>query len=377
MEAPNEEPQPREGVLDVPKDRVGYIKQEQLRSIQKLCQRSMKIGRIPTADDGKDVEPALVRLDQFLRWLSTNIDITPELKAATKIDQALRLIFADPRFFFEESVKTRAEELYNRWESQNWGRGELEAEASSDSDTGTNAPSNPGEHRTNSANAANRVILGSIIRPPPANHAIFGVNGIMHGTVQKKTGNRKDFILDNHYQKRDAKVFGHNNLTPGDWRPMQLVTLFNGAHGVKQGGISGNSETGAYSIVISGQYHDLDQDNGEVVYYSGLQSHENEDPNRPGDSSRATQALRASLRSGRPVRVLRASKGKSRWAPMEGYRYDGLYRVVSEDTPLNKKGGMYERFKLVRQSNQPDLEGLRARPTPREVEDMRYIHAGY
>lgn len=96
-------------------------------------------------------------------------------------------------------------------------------------------------------------------------------------------------------------------------KALQLVALFNGAHGTKQARIAGNSGTGAYSIVVSGQYHDLDQDHGDVLYYSGSRSHDNEDPERPGESSRATLALKASWHSGRLVRVLRASGGMSRW----------------------------------------------------------------
>ena len=74
----------------------------------------------------------------------------------------------------------------------------------------------------------------------------------MHGVVLKISSRRRDYILDSRYPKRDAKVFGHNGLDVGQWWPMQIVALFNGAHGSKIGGISGNSQTGAYSIVTSG-----------------------------------------------------------------------------------------------------------------------------
>lgn len=45
----------------------------------------------------------------------------------------------------------------------------------------------------------------------------------------------------------------------------RMVALFCGAHGATQGGIYGNRETGAYSVVISGEYDDLDQDYGNVL----------------------------------------------------------------------------------------------------------------
>ena len=34
------------------------------------------------------------------------------------------------------------------------------------------------------------------------------------------------------------------------------------------------------------------------------------------------------MENARPVRVIRGSKAKGIWAPVTGFRYDGLYRVV-------------------------------------------------
>lgn len=89
---------------------------------------------------------------------------------------------------------------------------------------------------------------------------------------------------------------------------MQLLALFNGAHGARMGGIAGNAETGAYSVVTAGgPYEELDQDKGDILIYSGSRSHDNTDPKKPFPSSAATLALKASQRLGRPVRVLRAA----------------------------------------------------------------------
>lgn len=51
---------------------------------------------------------------------------------------------------------------------------------------------------------------------------------------------------------RDCRVFGHNGLAVGQWWPLRICALRDGAHGSSQGGIAGNSEVGAWSIVVSG-----------------------------------------------------------------------------------------------------------------------------
>lgn len=117
-------------------------------------------------------------------------------------------------------------------------------------------------------------------------------------------------------------------------------------------------------MVVSGLYDDLDKDYGDSLYYSGSNSHDNTDPKRPADSSAGTLALHTSLETQQPVRVLRSSKGKSKWCPSEGLRYDGLYKVVAVSYPYNAKGGMFEQFKLARSETQDPID--KSRPTPRE-----------
>lgn len=165
----------------------------------------------------------------------------------------------------------------------------------------------------------------------------------MHGVaLSLNPDSRRSFILDPRYttSRRSAKVHGHNNLEIGAWFPRQLVALFRGAHGHQQTGIFGDRDTGAFSIVVAGQYDDLDRDSGDYLYYSGSNSHNNEDPARPAESSGGTLALHTSLRTGKAVRVLRAATGKGKWAPTYGLRYDGLYRVVTVSRPRNARGGV-------------------------------------
>ncbi|OTA27740.1 hypothetical protein BTJ68_10785 [Hortaea werneckii EXF-2000] len=156
-------------------------------------------------------------------------------------------------------------------------------------------------------------------------------------------------------------------------QPSRLA-LFQGAHGHQQAGICGDEKSGAFSIVVSGQYELLDTDRGTYLYYSGSGSVDNTDPRQPAPSTTATMALHTSLGNGCPVRVLRSSTGKSRYAPSFGMRYDGLYTVVSVSYPSNSKGGMYEQFKLERNNGQTDIDMLVHSPSPVEIGQYQQIN---
>lgn len=67
-------------------------------------------------------------------------------------------------------------------------------------------------------------------------------------------GSRRTYLLDRDYrpEPRDCKIVGNNGLTVGDWWPLRICALRDGAHGAMQAGIAGSSQTGAYSVVVSG-----------------------------------------------------------------------------------------------------------------------------
>jgi hypothetical protein len=311
------EPEPidtQNQIIDIPNNLevgIGFINQEILRVVQPLCLVSKKASNIPYATS----EPAksfLLRLEAFLRWLDTSVEITPALKQRSKIEAGPGLMFKHPECHFEERTKERAQRLYEKLEAQNWGKGEVVEESTDDESlTGGNDDTGLDAKRRRSSSGAQgsgAIIVPATIRAPPADHPIFGMRGIMHGVVLKISNRRKDYVLDSRYPKHDAKVYGHNGLEVEQWWPMQIVALFRGAHGSKIGGISGNAATGAYSVVTSGgAYEELDEDRGNTLYYSGSRSHDNTDPKKPFPSSPGTLALKASQRTHNPVRVLRAA----------------------------------------------------------------------
>lgn len=377
-------------VLDIPNNleaRIEFINNER-RIITGLCVKSNKARGVL---DGT-IEPAktlLLRLQLFMQWLET-IEMSPALKARTPIDKALQLMFDRPEFHFEKSTRDSARALYQRWESQNWGQGEV-LEEESNSEDGTNAGDGKAEasssrklkSSTSGTTAKGNVVAATTIRLPPPDHPIFGTEGIMHGVALKVSPRRKSYVLDSRYLKRDAKVFGHNGLQVGDWWPMQILALFNGAHGVRGGGIAGNALTGAYSVVTAGgPYEGLDQDLGDVLFYSGDRSHANTDPKEPFASSKATLALKTSQRLYKPVRVLRAAgittSRRATLRPTVGIRYDGLYYVTAMQWKTNNNGGLYEQFKLERLEGQPLLSSvIESRPTASEVRDFDRREEGY
>jgi putative restriction endonuclease len=85
------------------------------------------------------------------------------------------------------------------------------------------------------------------------------------------------------------------------------------------------------SIVLSGGYAD-DIDEGELIVYTGEGGR---DPNTQRQISdqqltRGNLALARNFIEGNPVRVNRGSTLDSKYAPLSGYRYDGLYRIDSD-----------------------------------------------
>ena len=181
--------------------------------------------------------------------------------------------------------------------------------------------------------------------------------------VTRGRSGQKVYSLDKAYQ-RPANVFGHNGLKVGDWWPMQICALRDGAHGSLMGGIAGKASLGAYSVIISGGDRYEDQDFGHTVWYTGS--------GKPGEDQSLTignQALINSSRTKDPIRVLRTSRAASAFAPSSGLRYDGLYEVAGYDHVPGSDGHRVYKFKLVRQNNQEDIK-LNI-PAPADMRKLR------
>jgi len=154
-------------------------------------------------------------------------------------------------------------------------------------------------------------------------------------------------VKDNPQEYRNEGKFG---TIPGievgaTWRTREECAKAR-VHNSTTAGISGGKD-GACSIVMSGGYDD-DEDKGNEIIYTGTGGYE--DKRYGGGSSRSwgggtqvahqtpdhphNKALLISCELSKPVRVIRGHGLNSKYAPHDGYRYDGLYMVKSVITPF-------------------------------------------
>ncbi|KAK3088894.1 hypothetical protein FSP39_025113 [Pinctada imbricata] len=160
----------------------------------------------------------------------------------------------------------------------------------------------------------------------------------------------------NHYGIVEGVPVGTTWLT-------RMECCRDGIHRPTVAGIHGGPE-GAYSIALSGGYDD-NIDLGEGFTYTGeggrdLKGTANNPKNlrtapQSKDQllSRGNLALCRSQETGQPVRVIRGYKLTSPFAPDEGYRYDGLYRVEKCWYCTGVSGFKVWKFALKRLSDQP------------------------
>ncbi|CAJ1978237.1 unnamed protein product [Sphenostylis stenocarpa] len=161
-----------------------------------------------------------------------------------------------------------------------------------------------------------------------------------------------------------------------------------GAHFVPVGGIAGQSDRGAQSVVLSGGYVD-DEDHGEWFLYTGSGGKDLSGNKRTNKShsfdqkfEKYNRALQVSCLQGYPVRVVRSHKEKrSSYAPEIGVRYDGIYRIEKCWQIAGLQGFKVCRYLFVRCDNEPapwtsDDVGDRPRALPviRELKKATVIY---
>jgi hypothetical protein len=191
---------------------------------------------------------------------------------------------------------------------------------------------------------------------------------IMRG-IKTVTKDRNADRIDETYRKQfpvDAKYYGEGDLVLGQWWPTQLCTVRDSAHGAAQGGIFGEREKGAYSIVLSGGSGYHDKDDGDVIVYSGTEG-------KNCTPTENTLHLVKSFELGNPVRVIRSAQQHKSilYRPKVGLRYDGLYVVKGCSITDHEK--QIHKFTLVREEGQGPIryEGKAKRPT--EYEEQEFL----
>lgn len=143
-------------------------------------------------------------------------------------------------------------------------------------------------------------------------------------------------------------LFGHvPGYPPGRLFADRRELSASGVHRPPQAGICGRAAEGAESIVLNGGYVD-DSDLGHTILYTGAGGNDPTTKRQVADQTlnRTNLALANNLRHGLPVRVIRGQHAGA-YAPPEGYRYDGLWRVVDYWAEVGKDGFRIWRYRLV------------------------------
>jgi hypothetical protein len=83
--------------------------------------------------------------------------------------------------------------------------------------------------------------------------------------------------------------------------------------------------------------------------------------------------LQEAFNKGQAIRVLRATNTKSKYAPKQGVRFDGMYEIIGKEV-LNPSTAMF-RFTLKRLDGQDAIryQGEEARPTEQELNELKKI----
>lgn len=138
------------------------------------------------------------------------------------------------------------------------------------------------------------------------------------------------------------------DFRPGDMFANRIELSLSGMHRPRRAGIGGTVAEGAESIVLSGLYED-DVDEGDMIYYVGHGGRDAKTGRQIADQTldRYNQALVRSVELARPVRLIRGATLRNAFAPAEGYRYEGLYRVTHYEQVRGKSGFWVWQFTLV------------------------------
>ena len=206
--------------------------------------------------------------------------------------------------------------------------------------------------------------LAGVIDP----HLLRGIDTKeVRGTSGKPVKTRS--LQKDYPRKVSCNYIGQGKLQNGQWWPLQICAMRDGAHGEIEAGIHGQPSKGAYSIVLSGGGY-ADIDDGDTLKYCGTSG-------VGGKPTAGTEHLKNAFILENPVRVLRsyALAAKNKYRPSKGLRYDGLYSVVDFEI-LDKDTAMH-RFSLRRCQGQDPIrfKDEEQRPTDEELRENRKIRA--
>ncbi|XP_063777449.1 E3 ubiquitin-protein ligase UHRF1-like [Pseudophryne corroboree] len=182
-------------------------------------------------------------------------------------------------------------------------------------------------------------------------------------------------------RSRECTIVPSNHYGPIPGVPVGTMWKFRvqvseaGVHRPHVAGIHGRSNDGSFSLVLAGGYED-DVDDGTEFTYTGSGGRDLSGNKRTAEQScdqKLTNMNRAlalncnapindkqgaeakEWQKGKPVRVVRNAKGRkhSKYAPEDGNRYDGIYKVVKYWPEPGKSGFLVWRYLLKRDDEEP------------------------
>lgn len=159
-----------------------------------------------------------------------------------------------------------------------------------------------------------------------------------------------------------ASRFGSPGVPVGTVFATRQEVFEAGVHRHTQAGIAG-TQPAAQSIVLSGGYSD-DIDLGDVIHYTGFGGRDANTGRQVADQELTSWnwALAQNQDLGLPVRVVRGADRNNPFAPRQGYRYDGLYDVISFSPAEGTHGFRIFHYTLVRRTGQPAVVPEGPRP---------------
>ncbi|MFJ4706447.1 YDG/SRA domain-containing protein [Streptomyces anulatus] len=173
-------------------------------------------------------------------------------------------------------------------------------------------------------------------------------------------------------------VFGHvNDVPPGTSYESREEVKAAKLHKENEAGISwgrdDDGERAADAIVLNKGYED-DVDNWQEVIYTGAGGKTRNSTKQTSDQTwdnKGNSSLRRSRVKGNFVRVIRGSAGERAYSPVNGYRYDGLYKVVDDWSETGRSGFKICRFVLHRLSDEwQDLTSFE-----QQIRDLLHVGA--
>lgn len=143
-------------------------------------------------------------------------------------------MISNPSHHLPKTLQDIAAAMHTKFEAQSWG--ETVVEPAISIRKRKTEPSNDTDNENPKAKHPNKGIVKSArppISPPPKDHPIFGLEGVMHHivitTVKIPAYSINPAYLKN---KKSASVYGDNGFSTGECWPYQITALRDGVHGM-------------------------------------------------------------------------------------------------------------------------------------------------